>query len=526
MLAPVTHRRFEEPGPIAGQFLASRARIAGIMGPQGGGKTTTVVQKVQLKAAMQPASPIDGWARYRCVVWMRTYRELWAKVIPDWLDWVPQNDKRLRISWTGGRDNPAEHKWLFEVVAGDQRKKVMAEVWFRAIGDQTPSEAAKGIHATDGWLPEATSATAEMRRALYGRLGRYPTQEHGGAPERQLLCDWNAGDPYNWTSEFFITERPLELDPVDGRPMVEFFRQPGGREPGAENLHNLPKRYYEDQIAANADDPDWIKRMVDNQIGFMREGKAVFGEFDPLEHVSDAELIPWKGVPLIVAADAGLTPAALIGQRRPSGEWQTLEEVVTPRDQTWGAQRFAQELMLRLDAPRYRDAPKPETCYGDPSSGNPTEAASQSDQAELDSWLKIMARETGMPWKPSRCENNLGIRVNSVKLALERRVGGRIAFKVCRRHCPELIKGMGRDYKFERIATVTQAGLEYREKPTKNYASHVCNALEYLCANGGEQDVATGRAERRKRADERRKLLAAANRMGGSDPLAAYGGAV
>lgn len=505
---------------MASAFLRSQARIVGIMGPQGGGKTTTVIQKIQLKAAMQPPSPIDGWARYRCIVWMRSYRELWAKFIPDWLDWVPQKDKRFKIVWTGGKDNPAEHKFFFEVLAGGKKKRVAGEVWFRAVGDQTPFEAAKGLHATDGVLPEATTATRDMKTALFGRIGRYPPAQHGGAPERQLMCDWNAGDPYDWTTTDFITERTLEVD-EDGRAMVEFFRQPGGRDPGAENLQNLPATYYADQVRANSSDPDWIKRMIDNQIGFMKDGKPVYPEFEPDLHVSDAELVPWKDVPLIIAADAGLTPAILIGQRTRVGRWQILEEVVTPRDETWGVRRIAEELMARLDSPRYRGIPRPGACFGDPASNNPTESSSESNQAELESWLKMMAAITEMTWRPSSCDNNLSIRTSSVKEALNRRVDGRVMFRVCRKHCPEIIKACARDYKYTKIGVVTRAGTEYREKPAKNYASHVANALEYLCANGGEQDLVTGRAARKRAAEQRRKLLQGQAQRA-SDPLAGY----
>lgn len=513
-------RRFTKPGPVASAMMHSQARVVGIMGPQGGGKTTAIINKILMKAALQPPSPIDGIARYRCVVWMRSYRELWAKVVPDWLEWVPKQNKAFNISWQGGVDNPAEHKFMFEALHQGRRKIVKAEVWFRAVGDQTPGEAAKGLHATDGWLPESTSASVEMRKALFGRLGRYPSAEHGGAPMRQLLCDWNAGDPYNWTTEYFITERVLDVD-EDGRPLVEFFRQPGGRDAAAENLHNLPPGYYRDQIAANADDPDWIRRMVDNEIGFMRDGKPVYEDFSDHLHVSNTELVPWKGVPIVLAGDAGLTPACVIGQRNDLGEAQVLAEITSRRA---GPQAFARALIPVLDSPRFAGYQRPTTLYVDPTAFNATEASSESEAAELSSWAKIVAQETGLKVLKSRCANNLVIRTGSVEAMLTRRIGTRVAFRVDRKHCPELIKGLARDYKYEKVKIATAHGLEYREKPTKNFASHVCNAMEYFAANVGEQDIITGKAERR----EARKRQAAARARAGAgrraDPLAAYGG--
>lgn len=519
---PEITKRFTKPGPVASAFMSSTARIVGIMGPQGGGKTTVIINRVLEKAAMQPPSPVDGIARYRCVVWMRTYRELWAKVIPDWLEWIPKQNKAFRITWTGGVDNPAEHKFEFIALVDGQKRRVRAEVWFRAVGDQTPTEAAKGLHATDGWLPESTSATVEMRKALFGRLGRYPSQEHGGAPHRQLFCDWNAGDPYNWTSEYFITERPLDVDET-GRKVVEFFRQPGGRDAAAENLHNLPAGYYRDQCAANSDDPDWIRRMVDNQIGFMRDGMPVYSDFRDELHVSDTELIPWRGIPLIIAADAGLTPAAVIMQRNMEGEVQVLQELTSRRAD---AETFGEALMVAIDSPRYKECPRPREMFVDPTALNAGEASSRDTETEqLKSWAKIVSKKTGLNVRPSRCGNDVVIRTGSVQQVLRRRIGQRTACRIDRKHCPELIKGAARDYKYEKVQVVTKTGgLEYKEKPSKNFASHVCNALEYACANAGEQDILSGKADRiaARKAEAARR--SPANRTPvRSDPLAAYG---
>lgn len=518
-------KRFTRPGPVASAFMHSRARIVGIMGPQGGGKTTAVINRIIEKAAMQPPSPVDGISRYRCVVWMRTYRELWAKVIPDWLEWIPKANKAFNISWQGGVDNPATHSFSFKAVVNGQEKICKCEVWFRAVGDQTPGEAAKGLHATDGWLPESTTASVEMRKALFGRLGRYPTAEHGGAPDRQLFCDWNAGDPYNWTSEYFINERPLDVD-EEGRPMVEFFSQPGGREASAENLHNLPENYYADQVAANADDPDWIRRMVDNKVGFMRDGTPVFDQFDPTVNATDQELTPWRGVSLVLAADAGLTPAAVIGQAKPTGERQILAEVTSRRA---GAADFADALMLMLDSPRFADFPKPTVLWVDPTALDAKESSSKNENGEgLKSWATIVSEITGLEVKASRCKNDPVIRTGAVNQMFKRRIAGRAACVVDRRHCPELVKGCARDYQYEKVAAVIGGAIEFKDKPKKNFASHVCNGLEYFAANVGEQDLLTGKEKRKQnRAAAQRKQQAHARRgaMTRRDPLAGYGGA-
>ncbi|PJN92548.1 hypothetical protein CNY89_28745, partial [Amaricoccus sp. HAR-UPW-R2A-40] len=62
---------------------------------------------------------------------------------------------------------------------------------------------------------------------------------------------------------------------IDNR--ITFLRagnQPGGREPGAENLANLAPGYYATQVATMklAGRGDMIARLIDNRITFLRAG--------------------------------------------------------------------------------------------------------------------------------------------------------------------------------------------------------------------------------------------------------------
>lgn len=505
-----TLQEFRTPGPTISRFMNSTARIVGVMGPQGGGKTTAIVCKILAKAAMQPRSPVDGRAYYRCVVLMDTYRNLWSKVIPDWLEWVPKDGPGRQ--WNGGRDNPAEHSFMLKSRDSIGEKIIHAEIWFRAVGDQTPQEAAKGIHATDAWMPESTSATNDMRMALFGRIGRYPHQRHGGAPHRQMFCDWNAGDPYNWTTEYFVNSRPDNVD---------FFCQPGGREAAAENLSNLEPGYYDEQIEANKDDQDWIRRMVDNKIGFMRDGKPVFGEFDATVHVATGVISPWRGRSLIIAADAGLTPAILIGQKNEYDEYRLLNEIVA--DGKMGAGEMATALNRLLASERYKGVvPVPTRGWADPAAGNATESSQENAAGELQSWMDIMTEKTGIQWKPSRCNNSLVIRHESVTQALKRRVQQRPAVQVDGVHCPNLVAALARDYRYTKVKVANQKGEEFKEKPDKGKASHVGNACEYFFANAGEQDLLTGKAERRAKNEALRRAAHRAPKKR-ADPFKSYG---
>jgi hypothetical protein len=52
-------------------------------------------------------------------------------------------------------------------------------------------------------------------------------------------------------------------------------------------------------------------------------------------------------VPIQVGLDFGLTPAAVIGQRLPSGTWQIIDEIVTF---DMGLERFGHQLISELNA--------------------------------------------------------------------------------------------------------------------------------------------------------------------------------
>ena len=63
------------PGPIAERFFWSNAAIAGIQGPVGSGKTTTLLQSRFRRACQMPRSSVDGMRRYKLVAVRETYRD-------------------------------------------------------------------------------------------------------------------------------------------------------------------------------------------------------------------------------------------------------------------------------------------------------------------------------------------------------------------------------------------------------------------------------------------------------------------
>ena len=120
------------------------------------------------------------------------------------------------------------------------------------------------------------------------------------------------------------TEQAILEATLNGRPLIETFVQPGGMEPDAENLHNLPggRGYYVLQIAANRHKPGYVDRMVHNKPVPMMHGKPVNPGFVFTRHVRKIE---WdRRRKLIVGIDNGYTAAAVLVQRTELGQLRTL----------------------------------------------------------------------------------------------------------------------------------------------------------------------------------------------------------
>jgi hypothetical protein len=328
------------------------------------------------------------------------------------------------------------------------------------------------------------------------RLGRYPPRDAygNGASWWGAGLDFNAPDTENWTYHDLV-EVPIEAS--------KFFRQPGGLEPGAENLENLPggRRYYEQLIAAN---PEWwVRRYVHNKFGYSRVGKPVYPEFNDARHVAGSPLIPVRGIPLIVGADAGGTPAAVLMQRMRDGQWRILDEIVTPNDQVTGPLRLAKQVNLLLAEERYRRAmddahfdleagEKPIIGYCDPSA-----LYGADRQAGERNWMEAVAHATQIRFKPAPTNDPMS-RMEAVRRPLIPTIDGTQPAFLLSPACRVLRKAFNSGYRFRKLQI---AGSErYDERAEKNEFSHVMEALQYGMDAGGEHLEVTGRRERRERA--------------------------
>ncbi|MEO5376128.1 MAG: hypothetical protein H7840_18080 [Alphaproteobacteria bacterium] len=196
-------------------------------------------------------------------------------------------------------------------------------------------------------------------------------------------------------------------------------------------------------------------------------------------------------MPLTIGADAGLTPAAVVAQHLPTGQWRVLDELVAPPT-GMGARKFG-DLLNRLLSERYAPwssrLPRrgsfeptdqaPIVLWGDP-------AANARASTDEQTWLSVMQAVTGLACRPAPT-NRLTLRLEAVRLPLTRLLDGQPGLIVSPT-CKTLRKGFNSGYRLRRMQV---GGSErFADEPDKNEFSHVHDALQYaLLGGGGHLDV-------------------------------------
>lgn len=431
--------------------MLSDAFFRGIMGPFGSGKSTACIMEILKQASMQRLSS-DGKRRSRWAVIRNTYPELKTTTIKSWHQWVPSSMGR----WVDS--GPPMH----HITEGD----LDLEVIFVSL--DRPDDIAKllGMELTGAWIDEAREVPKAVVDGLTGRVGRYPSMLMGGSNWSGIIASTNPPDNDHWWYKLAEEVHPQGW---------EFFKQPSGMSTAAENRDNLPKDYYERQMAGK--DEDWIKVYVHGEYGFVRDGKSIYPEYIDSLHCQEFELLP--GSPIYVGIDFGLTPAAVFAQRTPMGQWRWHSELVT---EDMGAVRFAELLREHMFQryPGFEFA----SVTGDPAG----DIRAQTDETTPFGILK----KAGIPAKPAT-SNDFLKRRESVAVALSRLIDGKPGLMI-HPQCKMLRKGMAGGYNYKRIQVSGEE--KYRDAPDKNIYSHVCEAGQYLMMGAGMGDELVRRVQR------------------------------
>lgn len=434
-----------DPTPTGAKFHRSNAFVRGIMGPVGSGKSVMCVMELLTRAMEQ--APHRNVRKTRWVVVRNSYRELNDTTIKTFFDWIPEDAGIFeRTSMTFFLQYPLPDLTV-----------VKAEFMFRALDRPDDSKKLLSLEITGAFINEAREIRKEVVDLIQTRIGRYPSQRDGGPTWQGLIMDSNPMDTDHWWYRSFEENKPDDW---------AYFRQPGGLSANAENVQNLPPRYYDRMMQGKSE--AWIDAYVNGNYSFLATGKPVYPEFNDRTHV-DPSIAFVPGVPIILGADFGLTPAATFSQIV-NNRWQVFHEIVYTRS---AAKDFVSDISRYL----LRYCPDtPVEGFGDPSGRN-------AAQTDADTVFNVFY-QANIPMVAA-CQQDDGLaRQEALRGRLQTLTLTGVPAFALHPQCATLRKGLGGGYAYRKLQL---AGSDrYAEKPEKSKFSHVVEALEYSLLGAGE----------------------------------------
>lgn len=421
--------------PTIRDFSNSDARIRGLMGCFGSGKSSGCVMEIVKRGMEQEPAP-DGIRRSRWAVIRNTYPQLRDTTIRTLTDWLPERHF--------GNFKQAEMTYMI-----DQFEDTEIEILFRALDRPEHVANLLSLELTGAWFNEAREIPWAVIEAMEGRIGRFPAKAEGGATWYGIIMDTNPPDTDSRWYEYFE-----EKCPDDAR----LWKQPSGLSPLAENLANLPDNYYINLAKGKKD--GYIKVYVNGEYGYVQDGKPVYGEdYNDVLHCREFNLI--KDAQIFRGWDFGLTPACIWGQLNPKGQMMIFDELVSDN---MGIDTFGDNV-IAYQAAKYASFP-----FGG-DEGDP--AGMQRAQTDERTCFEILA---GKNINVNPAEQSLQIRIESVRKGLNTLKDGSPALIVHPR-CKMLRKGFQGKYRYRRIQV---SGEKYSDVPEKNEYSHPHDGLQYL----------------------------------------------
>jgi hypothetical protein len=442
----------------------------------------TALRKLR-RVGMRQKGKRDGNGVYirkaRVGVIRETYPNIEKNTLPSWFRIHPESDGKF--TWKA----PFTHRLMLilqvDPVTGKPIDVCDFEIEFRAIGDRSVEEACRGWEVVAVMIDEADLQPPDLLAFLSGRVGRSSDLDPSMVVDQQIIMSLNAPYMDNWIYGLAIENNLGELsDPelieaLGDRPLLTTFIQPGGREPDAENLHNLPNGYYKLQAAANKHRPDYVARMIDNKFVPMQHGQPVNPQFDYRAHVRPLE---WdRSRKLILSFDQGLFAAATALQRNPMGQLRTLREAVMFREDgktlaKIGPTAFGQMCRAMLNEHFSDLRPDMIRVVGDPAAW----AAADRDDAELD-WIRAFRKALGLPVHKAKT-NKQALRNEAIWSVMTERDGYAVDPA-----CKHLIRGHLGGYHY-RKAEASEGETRGHLEIADTIHTHVCDAEQYGALEG------------------------------------------
>lgn len=477
--------------PTGELFHNSSARIRGLRGPVGSGKSVTCCFEL-FKMGMEQKPNAQGIRPTRMVVVRNTFPELKTTTIKTWTGWFPSGktqDGGVGILKWG---SPIVHQVRLPLPDGTE---MHMDVEFMALDDAKDVKKLLSYEFTAGWVNEAREINKPIIDGMTQRIGRFPSLKADGVActRKAVIMDTNPPADSHWWFDWAEGETPEGM---------EFFKQPGGLDDKGENLENLNqgeferlypdkkyealtleerrhvgRLYYKDMMGGKS--VDWVNVYVHGQYGFIKEGEGVYeNEWNPQLHVADRPIPIHDESELYVGVDSsGRHPAAIFLQRTAFGQWQAVYEIVFPKEGI-SAENFAALLLEEIQL-RFRRYQIVNPVWGDPAGA----AKGRNDDRTYFDILNGKLKLFGLRSKPSPGVT-LAPRIETVKGCLTRLVNGGEPKLLVSPTCKHLIQGFNGGYHYKEMNSTGEP--MFNEKPVKNRFSDIHDALQYVLCGVGE----------------------------------------
>jgi hypothetical protein len=235
-------------------------------GPVGSGKSVACAVEI-FRRACEQAPNAENIRRTRWAVVRNTYAELRLTTIKTWKAWFSSEFGEFYET------APYQHLMKFIIPDGS---KVEAEVIFLALDQEKDVKRLLSMDLTGVYFNEIREIAKPNVDGADSRIGRFPMMKDGGATWHGIFADTNPPEEDHWLYKL------AERDKPEG---WQFFAQPGGvkkvngewvANPAAENIPNLPPRYYLNQLPGKSD--DWISVYLGAEYGHIATEGSYWAE--------------------------------------------------------------------------------------------------------------------------------------------------------------------------------------------------------------------------------------------------------
>jgi hypothetical protein len=415
--------------PTLEAFAASNARVRGVMGPFGSGKSTACVMEIIQRSMAQAPGP-DGIRRTRWAVVRNTYPQLQDTTIKTFFDWFPPE--------FCGKYHDQKHNYLITKLKG-----CLIDIMFRALDRPDHVKNLLSLEITGAWGNEAREIPEAIIDGLDGRIGRYPAMKDGGCTWKGIFMDTNPPEDGSWWHRKFEVEKPANW---------EIFKQPSGVSASAENRNHLIPNYYEELMQGKS--KEWINVYVHGNYGFIVEGEPVTPEYNPGVHHANYSLPVIPGATGFRFWDGGLNPTCIIGQITPSGRLHFIDGLILPGS---GMKQLVVSQVMPLMSMKYGMVDE-WLDFGDPTLATKDQGNSESVPA------RIIETHLGTSFVGSE---HWPVTREASKNALNLMIDGR-PFVLIGKECDILHKALLGGWHYPKTAT----GRVVHDKPLKNVHSH------------------------------------------------------